>query len=372
MSTYLGSTLISGIATETKTNAHSLLDWKPADHILNEMSWLRGDTFSWQSGDVYVAAYGHLSADYTGATQKTETVGSYTITYYEATDSHKIILPDQETIADNIYNESGVAWYYILDTTNTRFKLPRSTHGEIVEKYQNGTEWYRVYSDGWCEQGGRGELNEASTTTITLLKTFNNTNYSVSAVSITASTAQDAEAGLQCTPISASQITLTAHYLNPNNQTACWTACGYISDYAKNSQYKYLYFYVGEFSQSATEQTAGINAELFNEKADVDAVWTPSTSTSAQKETIVGWGMPDYTSGVSKSANTSYTAESNGFVYGSIWQAAPTITINGVTLAFAQARADIYGGQGTSFYPIKKGSTWSCTIATTFFPAVGG
>ena len=99
----------------------------------------------------------------------------------------------------------------------------------VVETYQNGTSWYRVYDDGWCEQGGRGALNETSTTTITLLKPYKDTNYSVSAVSITASTAQDTEAGLHCTPISTTQITLTAHYLTPNSQIACWQAYGYIS-----------------------------------------------------------------------------------------------------------------------------------------------
>jgi hypothetical protein len=98
----------------------------------------------------------------------------------------------------------------------------------VVETYVNGTSWYRVCSDGWCEQGGRGALNETSTTTITLLKAYANTSYTVAAVSITASTAGDTEAGLQCTPISASQITLTSHYINPNSQIACWQACGYI------------------------------------------------------------------------------------------------------------------------------------------------
>jgi hypothetical protein len=29
----------------------------------------------------------------------------------------------------NIYNSYGIAWYYILDTTNTRFKLPRTKYG---------------------------------------------------------------------------------------------------------------------------------------------------------------------------------------------------------------------------------------------------
>ena len=29
----------------------------------------------------------------------------------------------------------------------------------VVESYQNGTNWYRVYKSGWIEQGGRAEAN---------------------------------------------------------------------------------------------------------------------------------------------------------------------------------------------------------------------
>lgn len=52
----------------------------------------------------------------------------------------------------------------------------------IVETYVNGTSWYRVYSDGWCEQGGI--INSVSkdtytSATISLLKSYKNTNYSV-------------------------------------------------------------------------------------------------------------------------------------------------------------------------------------------------
>lgn len=100
----------------------------------------------------------------------------------------------------------------------------------VINTYVNGTSGYRIWSDGYCEQWGRGALNEIATTTITLLKAYKDTNYSVSAISITASTAQDSEVGLQCTPKSATQITLTAHYLNPNNQTACWETKGYLAE----------------------------------------------------------------------------------------------------------------------------------------------
>lgn len=45
----------------------------------------------------------------------------------------------------------------------------------VVETYVNGTEWYRVYSDGWVEQGGAMGTSQ----TITLLKPMADTNYYV-------------------------------------------------------------------------------------------------------------------------------------------------------------------------------------------------
>lgn len=45
----------------------------------------------------------------------------------------------------------------------------------VVETYQNGTSWYRVYSDGWCEQGGYISANG----TVSFLKPFIDTNYTL-------------------------------------------------------------------------------------------------------------------------------------------------------------------------------------------------
>lgn len=61
----------------------------------------------------------------------------------------------------------------------------------VVESYRNGTEWYRVWSDGWVEQGGY--LTEALmplTFTITFLKAFADTNYThvIGATSVGTST----------------------------------------------------------------------------------------------------------------------------------------------------------------------------------------
>ena len=97
-----------------------------SDHLLNNSSYLRGDTFSWQSGSVYTSVYQHLVDDITGKTAETETIAGTTITFYRADDAHKIVLADQESNVAAIFNSTGIAWYLILDTANQRFKLPRS------------------------------------------------------------------------------------------------------------------------------------------------------------------------------------------------------------------------------------------------------
>ncbi|MBS7401694.1 MAG: hypothetical protein KIG16_04235, partial [Eubacteriales bacterium] len=187
-------------------NSNALLSFMWADHQLNDVSWLRADTFSWQSGDVYKAAYEHLVDDFENAqtstyyawtgegfiagTQETvyttsqvpsvgdtvyyygsdglflrygtvatassanitftyagdgatsssmayggetllpvhlETIGGITVAYRLAQDGHKITTHETDAVA--LYEATGIAWYYILDTTNRQFKLPRTKWG---------------------------------------------------------------------------------------------------------------------------------------------------------------------------------------------------------------------------------------------------
>ena len=49
----------------------------------------------------------------------------------------------------------------------------------LVKEYVNGANWYRWYSDGWIEQGGRGTSTTDAVTTITYSKAFSNTNYTI-------------------------------------------------------------------------------------------------------------------------------------------------------------------------------------------------
>ena len=55
---------------DTVLNGWSLLDHKFSDHILEDESWIRGDSFDWKDGTVYTSAYEHLLADYNNGEDK--------------------------------------------------------------------------------------------------------------------------------------------------------------------------------------------------------------------------------------------------------------------------------------------------------------
>lgn len=58
--------------------------------------------------------------------------------------------------------------------------LSNCTKPHIVETYQNGTSWYRVWSDGWCEQGGiLDNCSSSNYYSVSLIKAYSNTNYEI-------------------------------------------------------------------------------------------------------------------------------------------------------------------------------------------------
>jgi hypothetical protein len=73
---------------------------------------------------------------------------------------------------------SGLSNTICITAATTTSTASSATPAVVVENYVNGTSWYRVYSDGWCEQGGY----QASGQLITFLKPFADSNYSLTAV----------------------------------------------------------------------------------------------------------------------------------------------------------------------------------------------
>ena len=58
--------------------------------------------------------------------------------------------------------------------------LSNCTRPHIVETYSNGFSWYRVYSDGWCEQGGCVQPSSSTLNyQVVFIKPFINNNYNI-------------------------------------------------------------------------------------------------------------------------------------------------------------------------------------------------
>lgn len=95
----------------------------------------------------------------------------------------------------------------------------------VIDTYSSGTDWYRVWSDGWCEQGGSATAATASSTTVTLHKTFKDLNYSLLTTSNSAYY-NLGEANNTALKTSTSQITIW----NGSHITSefSWEAKGYI------------------------------------------------------------------------------------------------------------------------------------------------
>jgi hypothetical protein len=53
----------------------------------------------------------------------------------------------------------------------------------VVATYKNGLSWYRKYSDGWIEQGGRNTPSDYAGSLVTLPIAFKDANYTAVAQS---------------------------------------------------------------------------------------------------------------------------------------------------------------------------------------------
>ena len=282
MSIYLGDTKISGNSKELCFPLFTPV-WQ--DHIVNNASWLRSETFSWQSGAVYVSAYNHLADDIDGITSETETVAGTTITFYRATDGHKIVLPDQESNVEAIYTATGVAWYYILDTTNQRFKLPRSkwnfvglrgdVSGYVAESLPNITAYIKGMG-GWIPATQTGAFYAT-------------------------------EVGQRGT---GSDYNETALNFDASRSSSTYQNGAPVQQRATQA---YLYFYVGNTIQDQTTIDVGEITEDLNSKADIDL----GNLSNAGKIVGSGLGMPsnsydDLTLGAS---GDTYTAPADGYFF---------------------------------------------------------
>lgn len=211
------------------------------DHQVNDESWLNADTFSWQSGDVYVAVYEHLVNDINGKALQSEVVGDIAVQFYLADDGHKICPASEESNLVALYETTGVAWYYILDADNQQFKLPRTKWGFTGLRDSVG---------GYVEPALPNIVGD----------------FTAAGADRTANGAFSINTSIGCSITgTTSGHTYGSVGFNASDSSAIYKDGATVQPPATQMR---LYFWVGAFDQTATEQTAGLNAERFNGKAD--------------------------------------------------------------------------------------------------------
>lgn len=130
---------------------------------------------------------------------------------------------------------NGSLYYYVGETVQnanlidagrmqeqiTNINAP--SRGYLVQSYVNGRSWYRVYSDGWCEQGGQITVTVAATN-ITLLKSYKDNNYN--AVGCQANTNTAGYHTINVAAYSATQVQIRQNAVG--SPLVNWIAMGYI------------------------------------------------------------------------------------------------------------------------------------------------
>ena len=206
----------------------------------------------------YADFYNKVIEEYNEATE-TETVNSVNVKVHS--NGHKFYDISQKDQVDEIFTSTGMAWMYGIDQENERVFLPRDTekiHGKLLDSGVNGTEWYRVYSDGFCQQGGLSPaIGVGGTVTVTLLKKFANSDYT-----LLCSWVSGGNASVDDNPIPNSKTTTgfkiyaTVHGANDGYKLqAHWQASGYVNLGNSVEVEKHTYICVGnsEVTSSITE-----------------------------------------------------------------------------------------------------------------------
>ena len=301
---------------------------------MNNNSWLKS-AGQWNSGTVYTGMYNWLLE------QMNAGVSGFVASTAAYTD-----------------------YDFVINTANQTFRLPLIAERVLVAKKEATTEdptWYNLYSDGWLEQGGIVANTGANhVATISLLKPYANTNYIITTGHENSAGAK----GVADTGQMGTKTTSSFQSYQYNDVIINWQACGYAevptqSDYTEVSG---LYYYIGDTLQ---------NAQLINVARIEEKLVNFVDKTSAtDKETVVGWGMPDYSAGVS--VGTSFTAITDGLV---IYQLGTTgagvAKVNNIQILSKAIGSNYDNASLSQMFYVKKEDIVQIPVSGIFYPLKG-
>ena len=116
-----------------------------------------------------------------------------------------------------------------LDEINNRL-INLENRKYIIETWNEGTEWYRVWSDGWIEQGGQSYNAVDSEITIQLHKPYTNSDYFITQTTGFNGAWSQAVTGwhIPATIVSVTNSSFVIHFYSGNGlNIRRWYTCGY-------------------------------------------------------------------------------------------------------------------------------------------------
>lgn len=138
-------------------------------------------------------------------------------------------LSDIDTTIVNNYNETNVKidnvnedLLEIIDGLTKRIQTLEARN-YVKETWKSGESWYRIWNDGWIEQGGVITSSTDKTVTVTLLKPMTTTNYSVMLTETDATTISNNSRNSTLDRDSRTKTSFSCYH----NRHTIWYAYGY-------------------------------------------------------------------------------------------------------------------------------------------------
>ena len=329
-------------STPEKFAGFGLFDTKLTDHILTGQ-----DATGWAlQGSLVTMTYADAVDKVKELYENGEEIEYRGVSCKRAADGRYVADITQKELIDALFADTGVADFYVLDSENSQFYLPRSN-------------WFNQIT---VDTSLVNNFNEAGLPNIT--------GYILGPAGTSASGALTTSPGSKIAGGSSANLREGTTYFNANLSNAIYSKSDTVQPLSSN---KLLYYKVGNTVINETQIDVGNLLSELEAKANVDL----GNATPAQnfKEMCVSWGIPDYTGGISIS--NGYIAPTDGWVRFMVSggpQGASNIIVNGTTIIYwtmdgvtpSDRTATLYvskgdvikfSGSGSSqkgyFYPLK-------------------
>lgn len=199
----------------------------------------------------------------------------------------------------NHTDENITDYDFVINQSDESFILPLKAERILIDKKEataDDPSWYNLYSDGWCEQGGR--FYGTKNTFVNYLKNYKDNTTPNIQVTVWSSD------GLVTTCFAnpkTNGFTITSSY-NGNDLIVYWRAEGYINLSTIPSDYN-LYYYVGETVQNSNLINAARIEEKLVDKTDYAQAARASTPSKKYINLTIG------------ATGATYTAPANGWFF---------------------------------------------------------